>query len=114
MTDKIVRRVLDEFNEVVIRVGREEGLRSNQAFWDIIQGVAQFLAHCSAQFVTGVRRSGLPTDAAEELAEAEERAGRIHNRLWAKLNELMAGEMVRIPTEGMDDVAGDGERMTWH
>ncbi len=108
MTDKIARRVLNGFNEVLIRVGREEGPRSNQALWDIIQGVARLLAHCSAQFVTDARRSVLPTDAAEELA------GRIYNGLWAKLTELMTAEMVRIPTEEMDDVAGDDERITWH
>ncbi len=108
MTDKIARRVLDGFREVLICVRREEGPRSDQALWGIVQGVAQLLARCSAQFVTDARRSVLPTDAAEELA------GRIHNGLWATLNELVAVEMVRIPTEGMDDVAGDGERMTWH
>jgi len=81
---------------------------------DELECVAQFLARCSAKYVTDARRSVLPTDAAEELAETGGLAGRIHNGLWAKLTELMAVEMVRIPPEGMDDVVGDGERMTWH
>ncbi len=108
MTDKIARRVLDGFNEVIIRLGREESPRPNQTLWDIVQGVAHLLAHCSAQLVTDARRSVLSTDAAEELA------GRIYNGLWANLTELMAAEMVWIPTEGMDDAAGDDERAKWH
>ena len=114
MTDETAQRVLDGVSEVLIRVGREEGPRSDQTLWGIAQGIAELLARCIAQYVTDVRRSVLPADAAEELAEAEELAGRIHNRLWAMLAGLMAVEMVRIPPEGMDDVAGDDERTTWH